>query len=104
MKIAPETALKLTFNDAIKHVVASDPEYITPMERMVGGAIAGASAQVTVLWHQYTCKQQNSPFLAGIFLARRGLIYQLIETCASARTRCAPSSCLKLSTRRMGRL
>ncbi len=47
VKIAPETALKLTFNDAIKHVVASDPEYITPAERMVGGAIAGASAQVT---------------------------------------------------------
>ncbi len=46
VKIAPETALKLSFNDAIKHVIASDPEYITALERMVGGAIAGASAQV----------------------------------------------------------
>ena len=46
VKIAPETALKLSFNDAIKHVIASDPEYITAIERMVGGAIAGASAQV----------------------------------------------------------
>ena len=51
MKIAPETALKLTFNDAIKHVVASDPEYITAAERMVGGAIAGAAAQVTCCRH-----------------------------------------------------
>ena len=49
VKIAPETALKLSFNDAIKHVIASDPEYITAMERMVGGAIAGASAQVPLL-------------------------------------------------------
>ena len=46
VKIAPETALKLTFNDAIKQVVCSDPENITAGERMVGGAIAGASAQV----------------------------------------------------------
>ena len=46
VKIAPETALKLTFNDAMKHVVCADPEQITAGERMVGGAIAGASAQV----------------------------------------------------------
>ena len=50
MKIAPETALKLTFNDAIKHVVCADPEQITAGERMVGGAIAGASAQVRAAW------------------------------------------------------
>ena len=46
VKIAPETAMKLTFNDAMKHVVCSDPEQITAGERMVGGAVSGATAQV----------------------------------------------------------
>lgn len=46
VKIAPETAMKLTFNDAMKHVVCSDPDQITAGERMIGGAISGATAQV----------------------------------------------------------
>jgi hypothetical protein len=46
VKIAPEQALKLTFNDLIKKRVVQDPDDISPMERMLSGAVAGASAQV----------------------------------------------------------
>ncbi|PSC68761.1 Calcium-binding mitochondrial carrier S [Micractinium conductrix] len=48
VKIAPETAIKLTLNDALKQVVASDPDEITPMQRMTAGALAGACAQSTI--------------------------------------------------------
>jgi solute carrier family 25 phosphate transporter 23/24/25/41 len=46
IKIAPETAMKLTFNDGLKHLICRDSEEITPGERMVCGGIAGAVAQV----------------------------------------------------------
>ncbi len=46
VKIAPETALKLTFNDKMKALLVADPHDITPLERMAAGALAGASAQV----------------------------------------------------------
>lgn len=50
VKIAPETALRLTLNDRIKAVVAKNHlERITPIERMACGGLAGASAQVTIL-------------------------------------------------------
>ncbi|KAL4433743.1 hypothetical protein ABPG75_000184 [Micractinium tetrahymenae] len=48
VKIAPETAIKLTLNDALKHVVAADPDEITPAQRMTAGALAGACAQATI--------------------------------------------------------
>ncbi len=46
IKIAPETAIKLTCNDRLKRVFASDLENITPLQRMASGALAGAVAQV----------------------------------------------------------
>ena len=47
IKIAPETALRLTLNDRIKQIVAKDHlARITPLERMACGGLAGASAQV----------------------------------------------------------
>lgn len=48
VKIAPETAIKLTLNDALKHVVTPDPDEITPAQRMTAGALAGACAQATI--------------------------------------------------------
>ncbi|PNH08158.1 Calcium-binding mitochondrial carrier protein SCaMC-2-A, partial [Tetrabaena socialis] len=45
VKIAPETALKLTLNDSIRSVVAKDPDHVLIGERMVSGGIAGAIAQ-----------------------------------------------------------
>lgn len=46
VKIAPETALKLTLNDTLKQVFAHDPENIRASERFVCGGVAGALAQV----------------------------------------------------------
>lgn len=46
VKIAPETALKLTFNDSMKALIVRDKHNIRPHERMMAGALAGASAQV----------------------------------------------------------
>ena len=46
LKIAPETAIKLTFNDRIKRTIVADLDSITPMQRMCCGALAGAVAQV----------------------------------------------------------
>ena len=46
IKIAPETAIKLTCNDRIKHMLCEDVEDITPGQRMLSGALAGAIAQV----------------------------------------------------------
>ncbi len=46
IKIAPETAIKLTCNDRIKRMIATDVDEITPLQRMVSGALAGAVAQV----------------------------------------------------------
>lgn len=48
VKIAPETAIKLTLNDLLKHVIARDQDEITPPQRMVAGAVAGATAQATI--------------------------------------------------------
>eukprot|EP00798_Chlamydomonas_sp_ICE-L_P006220 gene6220-2837_t len=45
LKIAPETAMKLTLNDLFKDMVAKDPDQIQPFERMVAGGLAGAVAQ-----------------------------------------------------------
>ena len=46
IKIAPETAIKLSCNDRIKHMVCEDIDDITPGQRMLSGALAGAIAQV----------------------------------------------------------
>lgn len=46
IKIGPETALKLSLNDGIRNWVVSDPASIQLHERMISGALAGASAQV----------------------------------------------------------
>ena len=48
LKIAPETAIKLTMNDIYKKMVASDPDEITPPQRMLAGALAGATAQAVI--------------------------------------------------------
>jgi solute carrier family 25 (mitochondrial phosphate transporter), member 23/24/25/41 len=45
VKIAPETAIKLTANDIYKRFIATDPDEITPGQRMIAGALAGATAQ-----------------------------------------------------------
>uniref|UniRef100_A0A6U0VR38 Mitochondrial carrier protein n=1 Tax=Polytomella parva TaxID=51329 RepID=A0A6U0VR38_9CHLO len=46
LKIAPETALKLTLNDSIRHFISNDdPKAVTVSDRMISGAIAGAIAQ-----------------------------------------------------------
>lgn len=49
VKIAPETAIKLTFNDRIKRMVCTDPDRITPLQRLFAGALSGAVAQVRQL-------------------------------------------------------
>lgn len=46
VKIAPETAMKLTLNDSIRHVIALDPDHVHVTERMISGGLAGAIAQV----------------------------------------------------------
>lgn len=48
IKIAPETAIKLTCNDRIKRLVCEDIEEITPGQRMLSGALAGAVAQFSI--------------------------------------------------------
>jgi solute carrier family 25 phosphate transporter 23/24/25/41 len=49
IKIAPETALKLTLNDKIKRIVTVDhPDNISPGERMLCGGLAGVSAQFII--------------------------------------------------------
>lgn len=48
VKIAPETAIKLTMNDIYKRLITSDPEEITPVQRMMAGALAGATAQAII--------------------------------------------------------
>lgn len=45
VKIAPETAIKLTMNDVYKRWLVEDPDEITPPQRMAAGALAGATAQ-----------------------------------------------------------
>ena len=47
IKIAPETAIKLSCNDRLKRMVCEDVEDITPGQRMLSGALAGAIAQVS---------------------------------------------------------
>ena len=53
VKIAPETAIKLTFNDRIKRMVCSDPDTINPLQRLFAGALSGAVAQVKAALHNY---------------------------------------------------
>lgn len=48
IKIAPETAIKLTMNDIYKRMIASDVEDITPPQRMAAGALAGATSQAII--------------------------------------------------------
>lgn len=48
IKIAPETAIKLTMNDIYKRMIASDVEEITPPQRMAAGALAGATSQAII--------------------------------------------------------
>ena len=46
VKIGPETALKLSLNDSIRNRIVADPNNVQLQERMLSGALAGASAQV----------------------------------------------------------
>lgn len=63
IKIAPETALRLTLNDRIKQIVAKDHlARITPLERMACGGLAGASAQVLFLEQLQACVVHSSLF------------------------------------------
>uniref|UniRef100_A0A7S1SPR2 ADP,ATP carrier protein n=1 Tax=Tetraselmis chuii TaxID=63592 RepID=A0A7S1SPR2_9CHLO len=48
VKIGPETALKLSLNDSIRSQLVRDPENIQLHERMLSGALAGASAQLSI--------------------------------------------------------
>eukprot|EP00210_Caulerpa_lentillifera_P000608 g589.t1 len=48
LKIAPETAIKLAVTDSLKKHIVQDPERIHPMERLICGGIAGATAQFTI--------------------------------------------------------
>ena len=48
IKIAPETAIKLTMNDIYKRMIASDVEDITAPQRMAAGALAGATSQIII--------------------------------------------------------
>ena len=65
VKIAPETALRLTLNDRIKAVVAKNHlERITPWERMACGGLAGASAQVSCC---FVCLL-NAPFQLSLHI------------------------------------
>mmetsp|Transcript_41333 Transcript_41333/g.105695 ORF Transcript_41333/g.105695 Transcript_41333/m.105695 type:complete len:319 (+) Transcript_41333:39-995(+) len=48
IKIGPETALKLSLNDSIRSRVVRDPDNVQLYERMMSGALAGASAQLTI--------------------------------------------------------
>lgn len=48
IKIAPETAIKLTMNDVYKRMIATDVEEITPPQRMAAGALAGATSQAII--------------------------------------------------------
>eukprot|EP00884_Botryococcus_braunii_P002622 jgi/Botrbrau1/12360/Bobra.0239s0009.2 len=48
VKIAPETAIKLTCNDIVKHMICPDVDEITPVQRMLSGAISGAIAQFAI--------------------------------------------------------
>lgn len=45
IKIAPETAMKLTLNDTFRHLLVRDPDHILAWERMLSGGLAGAVAQ-----------------------------------------------------------
>ena len=47
IKIAPETAIKLSCNDRLKRMLCEDVEEITPGQRMLSGALAGAVAQAS---------------------------------------------------------
>lgn len=48
IKITPETAIKLTANDHIKRMLVADSHDITPVQRLISGALAGATAQVHI--------------------------------------------------------
>ncbi|KDD75827.1 hypothetical protein H632_c481p0, partial [Helicosporidium sp. ATCC 50920] len=48
VKIAPETAIRLTMNDVLKHLVVQEREDITPAQRMMAGALAGGTAQAII--------------------------------------------------------
>lgn len=48
VKIAPETAIKLTMNDVYKRMLTEDLDEITPAQRMTAGAMAGATAQAII--------------------------------------------------------
>lgn len=48
IKNVPETALKLTFNDRVKSIIAQDGRSVTLGERLTIGGISGAIAQGTI--------------------------------------------------------
>ena len=73
VKIAPETAIRLTFNDRIKRLVATDLDHITPMQRLCAGGLSGAIAQVLT---------SNSPgILSNLHEHPRRTIYKCSNGC-----------------------
>ena len=50
IKITPETAIKLSANDYIKRLLVADLDDITPVQRLISGALAGATAQARPCW------------------------------------------------------
>ena len=63
IKIAPETAIKLSCNDRIKRYIAPDLDEITPLQRMVSGALAGCVAQVGLCLYSgcALCMRRHAP-------------------------------------------
>jgi hypothetical protein len=46
LQIAPETSIKLTLNDWLKHHIGKDHRDISPWERVACGGLSGAVGQV----------------------------------------------------------
>ena len=85
IKIAPETAIKLSCNDRIKHMVCEDIEDITPAQRMLSGALAGAVAQVLPV--SRLCSQQSCTYGADrIFHAWNSFVQGHLENNQSSWT------------------
>lgn len=74
LKIAPETAIKLTASDRLKYYIAENPDCIGPQERFLSGALAGGLAQFTIYPLEVIKTRlavSKSEYYRGIFDAAR---------------------------------